>query len=428
MADHEGTKREPLRADEQATALAGLPAGNKSARWRWLLGGMGVVFAVALFFAWRYYSVRETTDDAHIEGHIHPIGARVAGTVVQVRFGNNQYVEAGSVLIELDPKDYQLAVDRAKADLAEAEAMVRVSQAQIAITSQDTSSQLSDAQAAVSEAQARITVARGKAQAAHTKLELARARLREAQANAEQAAKDLDRWKPLIEKEEISQQQYDAAVAAADRYRAAADAAQAEVSDAELGIQITAHDVQTEQAKLAQAEASVRMAGTGPQQVAQTQVRAESARANWERAKAALAQAELNLQYTTIRAPVSGVTSKKSVEVGQIIQAGQPLFALVSLDDIWVMANFKETQLRDMRPGQKVTVAVDAYGTEYDAHVDSMAAATGAKFSLLPPENASGNFVKVVQRVPVRIVLEKGQDREHLLRPGMSVVPTVFVR
>ena len=230
-------------------------------------------------------------------------------------------------------------------------------------------------------------------------------------------------------KEEISQQQYDAAVAAADASRAAVDSAQAQASEAEEGVRVAQSRIERDRAKVAQAEATVRSARTAPQQVAMTRARSESAAARVQQARAALEQGQLNLQYTTVKAPLGGVVSRKAVEIGQIVQPGQPLLAVVPLEDIWVTANFKETQLKEMRPGQKAVVSVDAYGRrEYQGHVDSIAAATGARFSLLPPENATGNYVKVVQRIPVKIVFEKGQDPEHLLRPGMSVVPTVITK
>jgi membrane fusion protein, multidrug efflux system len=227
----------------------------------------------------------------------------------------------------------------------------------------------------------------------------------------------------------VSQQQFDTATAAADAQRASADSAKSQITEAEAGVRVAESKLAQAQAGEQQARAGVRTAQTGPEQVAATRARASSAQARVQQAKAALEQAELNLQYTTIRAPVAGVVSRKIAEVGQIVQAGQPLMALIPLQDVWIIANFKETQLTNMRPGQRVTVTVDAYGgKEFKGHVDSLAAATGARFSLLPPENATGNYVKVVQRVPVKIVLEPGQDPEHLLRPGLSVTPTVYLK
>lgn len=428
MADRVETKPREWQQEEIPRPDRPLSAERPRPRLRWILAGVVLAVTVSAVWLWQYYSIRETTDDAQIEGHIHPIGAKMGGTVMRVNVENNQRVEAAEVLVEIDPRDFRVALERAQADLAEAEAQWRASQAEVPITSETTSSRLSDTKAGVEESRAAILVAQKETEAARVRLTAAQARLRETQANAEKAARDLDRMKQLIAEGTISQQQYDGAVAAAESLRAAVEAARAAVTDAELGIQTAESQITRERAKLAQAEASVQAAQTAPQQITAIRARSDSARARWEQAKADLARAQLNLEYTTIRAPVSGVVSKKNVEVGQIVQPGQPLLAIVALDIIWVTANFKETQLRNVRPGQRVILSVDAYGgRKYEGRVESIAGATGAKFSLLPPENASGNFVKVVQRVPVKIVLEQGQDPDHLLRPGMSVVPTVII-
>jgi membrane fusion protein (multidrug efflux system) len=255
-----------------------------------------------------------------------------------------------------------------------------------------------------------------------------KARAREAQATYAKAAKDLERVKQLVEKDEISRQEYDGAVAAAETSLAARDSAEAAVREA--GKEIDAAKARLDQARetVAEARAALATAHTGPQQTAISRENASSAAARVEIARAEVERAQLNLDYTRIFAPVSGVITQKSVEIGQVIQPGQPLLAIVPLDDIWVTANFKETELKDMHPGQMAEISVDAYGRTYKGYVESISAATGARTSLLPPENATGNYVKVVQRVPVRIRFEKGQDPEHLLRPGMSVVPTVFTR
>jgi membrane fusion protein (multidrug efflux system) len=263
---------------------------------------------------------------------------------------------------------------------------------------------------------------------AKARLDSARATVRQIQANYDRSAKDVERFKPLVAKEEISQQQFDAAVAQADALRSSLAAAQAQVVEAEANVHTQESSLNRDRAKLNQSVAAEQRAHTGPQQVAVAKARAKSAQARVEIAKAAVAQAELNLQYTTIKAPVAGTVSNRSVELGQIIGPGQPLMAVIPTDDIWIIANFKETQLHKMKPGQKVAIAVDVDGREYEGHVDSLAGATGARFSLLPPENATGNFVKVVQRVPVKIVFEPGQDKEHRLRPGLSVEPSVYIR
>ncbi len=364
--------------------------------------------------AWRYFAVRESTDDAQIDGDIVPVAARVGGTVSAVKVEDNQAVTAGAPLVEIDPRDYQVAFQRARAELADAQAGLTAAESGVPITTTTTESQTSSAAAQVERAQAAVT-------AAEARLASARAREREAAANDTRAERDLERMQRLVDKDEVSRQQYDLAVASAAASAATLEAARAAVTEAEQN-----RDSAT--AGLTQARAQRAAAETGPRQVAVMRARVASARARVELAQAALRQAELNLEYTQVKAPTAGLVSKKSVEPGQVVQPGQPLLALVPLEDVWVTANFKETQLEHMRPGQPVTIRVDAFGRSYRGHVDSIAAATGARFSLLPPENATGNFVKVVQRVPVKIVFDQGQDPEHLLRPGLSVVPTVVTR
>jgi membrane fusion protein, multidrug efflux system len=288
---------------------------------------------------------------------------------------------------------------------------------------------VSTASGGVEQAEAAVTGAQHEIEVAQANLAAAQARQREREAAATKASRDVERLRALVEKDEISRQQFDAAVAAADSARAAVEAAASEVIAARGTITVAQQRAAQARATASQARAGLTTAQTAPQQLQVTQARAAAADARAQLAEAALKQAELNLAYTTIAAPGAGIISRKSVEPGQVIQAGQPLMALVDLDHVWVVANFKETQLDAMRPGQKATVEVDALGgREFEGHVDSIAAATGAKFSLLPPENATGNFVKVVQRIPVKIVLEAGQDPYHLLRPGMSVTPTVHIR
>jgi membrane fusion protein, multidrug efflux system len=377
---------------------------------------------------WRYYAVRESTDDAQIDGRITPIAPRVGGTVLAVPVNDNQEVQAGTVLVRIDPRDYQVALQRAQADLADADAALQGARSGVPITATTTASQMTTAGANVQRAQAGASGAANEVDAARARLSSMQARLREANANSQKAGRDLERMKQLVAKDEISQQQYDATAAAAEAAKASVDAAAAAVAEAERGVAVAQSRQDQARNALEQAQAELRTARTAPDQVIITRARASSAEARVGMATAALEQAKLNLAYTTLTAPVHGVVSKKSVEVGQTVQPGQPLMAVVPLDDIWVTANFKETELRDMHVGQLVYVKVDAYGRTYRGRVQSISAATGARFSLLPPENATGNYVKVVQRVPVKIVFETGQDPEHLLRPGMSVDATVMVR
>jgi membrane fusion protein (multidrug efflux system) len=402
----------PLPASEQDLHRA--PARTRDPRFRLALILGAIVLAIVGFFLWRYFSSYESTDDAQVDGHVNSISARVAGHVIKLNVQDNQYVEAGTVLVEIDPTDYQVAVDRARADFNDAKAAADAAGVDVPITTVSTSSQLSSANADVTNAQAGIKAAR-------QQFEASKANLAQADANNVKAQNDLERYQQLVQKQEISQQQFDQAVASAKASAAAVEAAKAGADAAEA-------QVTQAQSKLAQAQANQRSAATAPKQVAVTRAHADSALAAAQRKKADLDQAQLNLQYTKIVAPVNGIVSNRTVEVGQNVQPGQELMKIIPLDDIWITANFKETQLRDMRPGQRATIYVDATGERYKGRVDSIAGASGARFSLLPPENATGNYVKVVQRIPVKITFEPGETREHKLRPGMSVEPKVWVR
>jgi membrane fusion protein (multidrug efflux system) len=373
-----------------------------------------IVLLVVGLFIYRYVTSYESTDDAQVDGHVNSISARISGHVVKLNVQDNQFVPAGTVLVEIDPADYQVALERAKADFEDARARAIAAGVDVPITSVSTTSQLSSAQAETDSARAGI-------QAARQQSEAAKAQLQQAEANNVKAQNDLGRYRQLVDKQEISQQQYDQAVAAARMGDAAVEAARA---NADAAVQ----QVSQAQSKLAQAEANWRNANTAPKQMTATRAKAASAEAEVQRKKADLDQAQLNLQYTKIVAPVAGVVSDRTVEVGQNVVPGQELMKVIPLDDIWITANFKETQLRNIKVGQPVTVEVDANGRKYKGKVDSIAGASGARFSLLPPENATGNYVKVVQRIPVKIVLEPGENKDHQLRPGMSVVPKVWIR
>jgi membrane fusion protein (multidrug efflux system) len=299
----------------------------------------------------------------------------------------------------------------------------------VPITATAATSGVVTARGSVAQAQSAVTAAEREVEAARARRVSAEARLREVEATAAKAARDVERLRGLLAKDEIPQQQFDATTAAAAAQKAAGEAARSQVVEADAGIRVAESRLVQARAGEQQAHAELQTAQTAPEQVTATKARASAAEARVQQARANVAQAELNLQYTTVKAPAAGVVSKKGVNTGQVVQPGQPLLALVQIDEVWVTANFKETQLKDMRPGQRATVAVDALGGRaFTGKVDSIAGATGARFSLLPPENATGNFVKVVQRVPVKIVLDGAQDPERLLRPGMSVVPTVYTK
>jgi membrane fusion protein (multidrug efflux system) len=391
------------------------------------------VIVVALVVAipvYAYYSVRESTDDAQIDGHVIPISARVSGNVLSVLINDNQQVKAGESLVKLDPADYQVAFDQARAQLATSEATTVESQENVPITRVNTTGQVSTSVAQQQQANAGVLVAEQAVNAARARVNSANATLAQAQANFVKSQKDLARYKSLVDRDEISKQDYDAAVAAADANAAQVEAGRAAVVEAQRTLDQAVAQVEQARAQLTAATVQRRQSEqTKANQQAVSAARVKQAQATVQQRKADVEQAKLNLDYTIIKAPVDGVISRKSVEPGMQISAGQQLMALVPLDDIWVTANFKETQLRKMRVGQKVEVEVDTYGSsrKYRAHIDSIAAASGAKFNLLPPENATGNYVKVVQRIPVKIVFEPGENREHRLVPGMSVTPTVLL-
>jgi len=392
-----------------------------------LIAGVVIIVLIAVGLWWWHSRGRESTDDAEIDGHIAPIAARVGGTIIAIDVLDNQEVQKGERLAQLDPRDYQIAVRRAAAALATAEANARAYSLSVPITSTTTSSDVSTAGAAVQASSSGITAAENDVIAARARLAAAEAHQRQTEADAIKAQKDLDRLTGLVAKDEISRQQYDAAVADAAARKAAHDASVADVAAARAAVTVAQSQIIQAKTALVRARAELRAARSSTGQVVMDQARAAAAEASVKQARAALAQAELNLAHTTVIAPIHGVVSKKTAEVGQTVQAGQPLLAIVPLDDVWVIANFKETQLDQMRPGQPAIFSVDALdGRQFRGRVQSIAAATGAKFSLLPPENATGNYVKVVQRIPVKIVLNEGEDPHHLLRPGMSVEPTVF--
>ncbi len=388
------------------------------------------VAAVLGVVAWVWLTAgRESTDDAQVDAHVTQVAARVGGTVLKVHVEDNQEVAAGATLLELDPRDYQVALERARATLADAEAAAIAAESNVPITSQSSASNVTSAQGGVAQAGSAIAAAQKQVEAAHARVTVAQAKLREQESTAAKTARDVERLRGLLAKDEISQQQFDTAQAAAEAAHAAADSAKAQITEAEAGVLVAESQLAQAKGASQQADAALRSAQTAPEQVKQITARAEAARAQVKQANAALQQAELNVQYATVTAPTGGIVSRKGIEAGQVVQAGQPLFTIIPLENVWVIANFKETQLRDVRPGQRASVAVDAFGgKKFTGHVDSIAPATGSRFSLLPPENATGNFVKVVQRVPVKIVLDAGQDPEHRLRAGMSVVPTVYTK
>ncbi len=392
-----------------------------------LLVALGAV-AVGSFYAWRYFSAYESTDDAEVDGHINAISARISGYVLDVPVDNERYVKAGDVLARIDPKDYRVALANAQADLAAAEAAFLSSRIDVPITSTTTSSQLKNARSGRADTDAALLGAQRQLSAAQARLDTAEAQVREAQSTYKNTADDVARYKLLIAKDEIPQQRYDTAVSISNTAKATVDARQAAVAEAQQNVRVAQSAIDQANARIAEADASIESALTAPQQVAVSQARAKSAEAQVAQRRALVEQAQLNLSYCTIVAPVSGIIEKKSVEVGSNVSPGQELMAVIPLDDIWITADFKEAQLRHMKAGQRVTFSVDAYGREYKGRVTGIGGASGSLLSLLPPENATGNFVKVVQRLPVRIDIDPNQNDDQRLRPGMSVEPKVYVK
>jgi membrane fusion protein (multidrug efflux system) len=412
------------------------------------------VLAVAGLYLWRYFNTYETTDDAQVDGHIDAISARINGNVIEVLAEDEQYVKAGDVLVRIDPKDYEVVLAKTEADLADAQAAVADAQAAVAdakaaletsrfdipITNANTSSQLKTANSGRVDATAYQRGAERQLNAAQARLESSHAQVREAEANLTRANDDVHRYKLLVDKQEIPRQQYDTAVSAAAAAQATLDARKAAVAEAEQNVVVAQSVLDQAAQRITQADASIASAMTAPQQVAASESRTKSAQAQVEQRQAQIAQrqaqiaqrkalvdqAKLNLSYCTIVAPVTGIVGKKTVELGENVSPGQQLMAVVPLDDVWITANFKETQLGRMSPGQRVKFTVDALGKEYTGKIQAIGGASGSRFSLLPPENATGNYVKVVQRIPVRINLDPGQNDDRRLRPGMSVDPTVY--
>ena len=413
MADQNPEQKNPPADEQQLDKPENL---RPKSRKRYILFGVIAIVLIGGGLYWWHSTFYENTDDAQINGNIIEISSRITGHVLNVEVQQNQAVKKGEILVELDPTDYETAVQRDEADLASAEANYEAATVNVPITHVNTSSSLSSADANVLGAKDSVAQA-------ERQLQAARAQVLSAQANYTKAKLDLKRYTSLVQKDVISRQQYDAAVATAT-------ADQAAVQQAEADVQAYQAAVSLSHTKVAQAEASYRTAQTGPRQVAIQKAKADQAAAQVKLAQAKLQQAKLNLSYCIIRAPESGIVTTKSVEVGQNVSVGQNMATLVSLNNVWVTANFKETQLDHMKVGQPVTISVDAYGgKEFDGKVSEIGGATGSMLSLFPPENATGNYVKVVQRIPVRIdFTNPNQDKNHMLRPGMSVEPKVRIK
>jgi membrane fusion protein (multidrug efflux system) len=416
-------------AEAPSPATRGLAERWANPKFRWAVLGTGAGLLLLTLSLLTYYHNRVTTDDAQVDGHIVPIAAKIYGNVAEVVVTDNQQVQAGQVLVRIDPRDYQAKVAQAKATLALAESQAQAATVGVPWTRETTTSGSSAAEALLASAQAEYEQKKGTYEQASTaELAYARANIEARQANCDRAQADLGRMKALLAKAEISQQQFDAYLAAARVAESELTAAKERLASAVKASEIAQASMLSARAKVGQARAGVEQAQANHKQVTMRQADAASAAAAVAQARANLEAAELQLSYATIVAPSDGVVTKKSVEVGQIVQPGQGLLVLVPLHDVWVTANFKETQLAKVRPGQKAEVSVDMYGQTFTGHVDSIAGSTGARLSLLPPENATGNYVKVVQRIPVKIALDPIPSEKAVLRPGMNVVATIITK
>jgi len=391
----------------------------------WALVVVGILSIVLI----RYYYNRVSTDDAEVDGHLVPMSSKIYGEIAEVRVDDNQPVKAGQVLVRIDPRDYQARVDQAKAALALAESQAQAAQVGVPLTQETTQSYTSSADAQLANAQAEYDKSRFSYEKdSIAELAFARANVDARQADNDRAEADLARMKPLVQKEEISKQQFDAYLAGARVAESELSAAKDRLVASERGAEISKAAMLAAKAKVDQGRAGVEQARANHKQVPIKQADAAAAVSAVAQAKANLEAAELQLSYTTVVAPVDGVVTKKAVEVGQIVQSGQSLLVLIPLQDIWVTANYKETQLAKVRRGQKAEIHVDMYGETFTGHVDSIAGATGARLSLLPPENATGNFVKVVQRIPVKILVDPIPPDKAILRPGMNVDATIITK
>jgi membrane fusion protein (multidrug efflux system) len=416
-------------AEAPSPPLRGLRERWANPKFRRAVLGAGVALLLLIVGLISYYHNRVSTDDAQVDGHIIPIASKIYGNVAEVLVTDNQQVKAGQLLVRIDPRDYQARADQARAALALAESQAQAAGIGVPLTQETTDSGMAAAAAQLQAAEAEYARAKlGYEKDAQAELAYARANADARQAASDRAQADLERMKPLLAKAEISQQQFDAYRAAARVAESELKAAQEKTTAAEKAAEISRAAMESAGARVEQARASLAQAQASRRQVGIRTAEASSALAGVQQAKANLAAAELQLSYTTVVAPSDGVVTRKSVEAGQIVQPGQGLLVLVPLHDIWVTANFKETDLAKVRPGQKAEVRVDMYGRKFSGHVDSIAGATGARLSLLPPENATGNFVKVVQRIPVKIVLDPVPSEKAVLRPGMNVEASIITK
>ena len=376
---------------------------------------VGIALAIGGIWFWNYSQTYESTDDAQVECHLDGVSARIQGTITAVHAEQNQFVKAGQVLVEIDPRDYQVSLEEARAQVGQAQAEIQAQNPNVPLTQTTSRTNITGTEADVANARAVIA-------SAQSDLAAAQAQVKQAEANNAKAQADVARYRSLAEKDEISRQQYDQAVATANAQAATVEAARAQAEAA-------AKIVDQRRAQLAQAESRLSQASaTAPQQLAISRANVQAREAQAKTARVQVDRALLNLSYTKVLSPADGIVSRRSAEVGSTVQPGQQLFLIAETGDLWVTANYKETQLKRIRPGLHATIGVDALDRDFSGYVESLPASTGAVTSLLPPENATGNYVKVVQRMPVRLRFDKNQQGLDKLRPGMSVEPKIWLK
>jgi len=424
-------------ADTAATTGATAPAATpQSESWRERLKNLDplvkaaiVAVLVALGIVWYVFSGRETTDDAQVDCHITAMAPQVPGYVVGLFINDNTEVKEGDVLVQIDPRPYQAEVDQAQANLDVAEAQANSAKLQIGLTREVTTNSTSGATA--EEASDAANYASSQAQleqSATANLQVAEADVAAKRATNDRAQSDLARYTPLLATDDVSKFQFDAVDAAARVAKSELEAAEQQLTAARQAVEIARANAKSAQARLLRSQSQLLETKAREQQVPITEADYKSAVATVERAKAALQQAELNLGYTRITAPISGQITQKVVDLGQYVSPGELLFTIVPLNQVYVTANFKETQMANVAPGQRVRLHVDTYQQDFEGVVDSIAGAAGSRQALLPPQNATGNFIKVVQRIPVKILVKPNKNPNLVLRPGMNVEATIYTR
>src|SRR5580693_8506629 len=391
----------------------------------------GVIFAVLVLIAvaWYVLSGRVTTDDAQIDCHITAVAPQVPGYIVELLINDNTPVKEGDLLVQIDPREYQAEVEQAKANLDFAEAQANSAKLQIRLTRETTTNGTNGASAQKQSDAADYAMSQAQLeQSATANLQVAEANVAAKRATNERAQSDLTRYTPLLATDDVSKFQFDAVDAAARVAKSELAAAEQQLAAAQQAVEIARANSRSSQARFLRSQSQLLQTKAQEQQVPIAEATYKSALAAAERAKASLQQAELNLAYTHIIAPITGQVTQKSVDLGQYVSPGQLLFTIVPLDQVYVTANFKETQMANVAPGQKVRIHVDTYSQEFEGVVDSIAGASGSRQALLPPQNATGNFIKVVQRIPVKILVKPSKDSKMVLRPGMNVEATIYTR